>query len=202
MRLDDFKSEIGKRGGFANSNRFWTSFNAPSYVKSWNGTDSSRSINMLCESISFPGKQIESLDYSMYRNTYKVPTGYMNDELNVVFRITDDFFVKKVFDEWQAGIIDQTTYKARYIDEYAKQFTFAHESKEGNKGSFTAANTFNPQFNFNKAALATDYITNDYKINITDCYPITVGAIEKSNESMDEIMKLQVTFAYRDIIVV
>ena len=103
MRIDNFKSEISRRGGFAASNRFWTSFSVPRFVQSWN-SNYSRSLNLLCESISFPGKQIESVDYSMYRNTYKVPTGYMNDELNVVFRLTQDFFVKKVFDEWQSGI--------------------------------------------------------------------------------------------------
>jgi len=199
MRIDDLKAEIGKRGGFANSNRFQTHFVVPEFVKSWNQSESSRSINILCESISFPGKQIESMDYSMYRNNYKVPTGYMNDELNVVFRITDDFFVKKVFDEWQSGIIDKTTYKARYIDEYATQFTFKHDNKAGIvKGQPT---TFDPTRNLAETA-KNIYDKRDYEINITDCYPVTVGAIEKSNESTDEIMKLQVTFAYRDIIVV
>lgn len=199
MRIDDLKAEIGKRGGFANSNRFHTYFSVPNFVKSWNGTDSSRSMNILCESISFPGKQIESLDYSMYRNTYKVPTGYMNDELNVVFRITDDFFVKKVFDEWQSGIIDKTTYKARYIDEYATQFSFKHDNKTNRQKGLPK--TFNPTRNFLDTT-SEIYNERDYEINITDCYPVTVGAIEKSNESTDEIMKLQVTFAYRDIIVV
>ena len=164
--------QINKRG-LANPNRFTAYFNAPQYVIDEVDGFDLISQQLLCESITFPGKQIESIDYSMYRNLLKMPSGYMNDELSVTFRLTEDFYVKKIFETWQAGIIDQRTYKARYLDEYVKDLFFIHEDKE------------------NKPK---------YKIRAVDCYPITVSAIEKSNETVDSALKLTVTFACRDII--
>lgn len=180
MTIDDLKSEISKRGGIANTNKFLIHIEVPDYVQRrafWNSTESTKSLNILSESVNFPGKQIESLDYSMYRNQYKMPTGYINDELNVTFRLTNDFFVKRVFDEWQSGIIDKKTYKARYNDEYARPMDIAYNTKSADKG----------------------LQLNNFAIKVTDCYPITVGAIEMSNEDSDTVAKLQVTFAYRDI---
>lgn len=170
--IEQLKGEITTRG-LANPNRFKAFFDVPQYVIDEVTDMNTRSLNILCESISFPGKQIESIDYSMYRNLLKMPSGYMNDELSVTFRLTEDFLVKRVFERWQAGIIDQKTYKARYLDEYVKDLIFIHEDKQDDAR---------------------------YTIRAIDCYPITVSAIEKSNETTDSALKLSVTFACRDII--
>lgn len=170
--IEQLKGEITRRG-LANANRFTAFFNVPQYVIDEVADMDTRSLNILCESISFPGKQIESIDYSMYRNNLKMPSGYINDELNVTFRLTEDFLVKRVFERWQAGIIDQKTYKARYLEEYVKDLLFVHEDKNDDA---------------------------QYTIRAIDCYPITVSAIEKSNETENSALKLTVTFACRDII--
>lgn len=172
-QIEKLKGEINKRG-LANPNRFQAFFNVPTYVAAEvRDLNQSRSLNILCESLSFPGKQIESVDYSMYRNPLKIPSGYINDEVTVTFLLTEDFFVKKVFERWQGGIVDQRTYKARYLEEYVTDIVFDHQDKQDNI---------------------------KYSITLRDCYPITVGAIEKSSETTDSAVRMSVTFACRDIL--
>jgi len=172
--IEQLKGEISKRG-LANLNRFSAIFSVPDYVSQQvPDLDLSRPLDILCESISFPGKQIETADNSLYRNPLKIPTGYINDEVSVTFRLTEDFLVKRVFEVWQAGIIDQTTYKARYLDEYVQDFEFIHQDRRNDAR---------------------------YSIKLIDSYPITVGSIEKSNEtSQAAAMTMTVSFACRDVI--
>lgn len=169
--VEKLKSEIGKRG-LANPNRFQAYISIPGFVIDKIRDFDMRSLNVLCESVNFPGKQIESLDYSMYRNNLKIPSGYINDEVSMTFRLTEDFFVKRVFDVWQAGIVRPKNYKARYYNDYVKDIVVAHEDKNDKE---------------------------QYSIKIINAYPITVGAIEKSNESTDSALRLTVTFACRDV---
>jgi len=91
--IENLKSEVVRRSGLANPNRFRAFINVPNYVKEGGNFDM-RSLNILCEAISFPGKQIETLDYSMYRNPLKIPTGFINDEVTIKFRLTEDFLLR------------------------------------------------------------------------------------------------------------
>lgn len=172
--IEKLKSEISKRG-LANPNRFTAKFGVPAYVISQvpDLGAGKESLNVLCESITFPGKQIETVDYSMYRNPLKIPSGFINDEVSVTFRLTEDFLIKRVFEVWQAGIINQSTYKARYLDEYVQDIEFQHQDKNDDVR---------------------------YSIKLLDCYPVTVGSIEKSHEVTNTALKVTVTFACRDVI--
>jgi len=172
--IEKIKGEISRRG-LANPNRFTAKFGLPNYVTRQvpDLAFGKESLNILCESINFPGKQIETVDYSMYRNPLKVPSGFINDEVSVTFRLTEDFLAKRVFEIWQAGIIDQTTYKARYREDYVEDMLLVHQDKQ------------------DKAR---------YSIKLIECYPITVGSIEKSHEVTDTTLRLTVTFACKDIL--
>ena len=93
--VENLKSEVVRRSGLANPNRFRAMINVPDYVRE-GGKFDMRSLDLLCESISFPGKQIETLDYSMYRNPLKIPTGYINDDITISFRLTEEFYATGV----------------------------------------------------------------------------------------------------------
>ena len=168
--IDTLKSTIQSRGGFANTNRFSAEFTVPTSLTGSQQKDQ-EFLSLSCESINMPGRQIESLDYSMYRNTIKIPTGYANDEINITFRLSEDFFAKKVFDEWQRYIIKQDDYLVSYFNDYTTDMTLKSLNKE------------------NEVM---------HEVKLLNCYPLTVGGIEKSNETTDEILRLQVTIAYRD----
>jgi len=171
--IENLKSEVVRRSGLANPNRFRAMISVPGYVRE-GGKFDMRSLDILCESISFPGKQIESLDYSMYRNPLKIPTGFINDDVTITFRLTEDFYAKTIFEKWQAGIIDQFTYTSRYLEEYVTDIKLEHQDKQ-------------------------DKVK--YGITLRDAYPITLGAVAKSQTTTDSILTLDVTFAFRDVII-
>ena len=172
--IEKLKSEISKRG-LANPNRFSAKIGIPAWVRAQvpDIGAGNESLDVLCESITFPGKQIETADNSLYRNPLKLPTGYINDEVSVTFRLTEDFLVKRVFEVWQAGIIDQSTYKARYLVEYVQDMEFQHQDKNDDVR---------------------------YSIKLINAYPITVGSIAKSHETTNAAVTMSVTFACRDVI--
>jgi|TARA_B110000483_G_scaffold98719_1_gene121100 hypothetical protein len=171
--IENLKSEVVRRSGFANPNRFKAMINVPDYVRK-DGKFDMRSLDLLCESITFPGKQIETLDYSMYRNPLKIPTGYINDDVTITFRLTEDFYVKTIFEKWQAGIINQKTYTLRYLAEYVTDISLEHQDKQ-------------------------DKVK--YGITLRDAYPVTLGSVAKSQTTTDSILTLDVTFACRDVII-
>ena len=171
--IENLKSEVVRRSGLANPNRFRAFINVPNYVKE-GGKFDMQSLNLLCESITFPGKQIETLDYSMYRNPLKIPTGYINDDVTITFRLTEDFYVKTIFEKWQQGIINQKTYTLRYLAEYVTDIFLEHQDKEDK---------------------------TKYGIILRDAYPVTLGAVAKSQTTTDSILTLDVTFSCRDVII-
>ena len=178
--IEFLKAEVVRRGGLANPNRFRAMIPVPGYVRNDRSiapllpanVDMS-SMNTLCESINFPGKQIETLDYSMYRNPLKIPTGFINDEVSIKFRLTEDFYIKTIFDRWLNGIIDQKTYKQRYLEEYVVDITLEHQDKQDDV---------------------------KYGITMRDAYPVTLGSVEKSQETTNSILTFDATFSCRDII--
>lgn len=171
--IENLKSEVVRRSGLANPNRFRAMINVPDYVRE-GGKFDMRSLDLLCESITFPGKQIETLDYSMYRNPLRMPTGYINDDITITFRLTEDFYAKTIFEKWQQGIIDQKTYTLRYLAEYVTDIKLEHQDKQ-------------------------DKVK--YGITLRDAYPITLGAVAKSQTTTDSILTLDVTFSCRDVII-
>jgi len=171
--IEVLKAEVVRRSGLANPNRFRAFINVPNYVKEGGNFDM-RSLNILCEAISFPGKQIETLDYSMYRNPLKIPTGYINDDITITFRLTEDFYAKAIFEKWQRGIINQKTYTLRYLEEYVTDIKLEHQDKQDQ---------------------------SKYGITLRDAYPVTLGAVAKSQTTTDSILTLDVTFSCRDVII-
>jgi hypothetical protein len=136
--IDAFKSMVTARHGLARANRFMVIMKPPTQsLFSINlgrilfdtivaGNDLNyrdfitdpRDIAMLCESASIPGKQIQTLDYSLWRQPVKVPMAYMNEDVTMVFHLTNDYYAKKLFTDWSNLVIDPKTYHLRYDNEY------------------------------------------------------------------------------------
>ena len=176
-KIDTLKTIAGAHGGFANANRFTLDLSLPLGVlqalRKKNVAFDKQHIEMLCESVTIPGKQLESFDYSTYRNPIKMPNGYINDEVNISFLLTEDMFIKKIFDTWQEYILDPITYQLRYRKDYitdANIYTLDKKNVQKNR------------------------------TRLVDCFPITVGGFEKSSESTDTLSKLQVTLACNNIL--
>ena len=137
--IDDLKATISKKGGVAMQNRFQIFFtpptansvksllnkdigslvgdiakNAVSGGKPGNLLPDPRDISILCESVSLPGRQITTIDYTAERQAIKVPYSVINEDISMTFILTNDYYMKKMFDAWATGIFDVEKYRAGF----------------------------------------------------------------------------------------
>ena len=114
--IDNLKATIAKKGGLAMQNRFQIFFTPPTAnsIKSLLNKDiksligdlaknaisggspknvipDPRDISILCEAVSFPGRQISTLDYIADRQAIKVPYSTINEDVSMTFTLTNDY---------------------------------------------------------------------------------------------------------------
>lgn len=191
--IDILKSAIAKRGGLATTNRFAIFMSPPTstfinldiqglLASSASGNFNSkdffndpRDIGLLCESCTLPGKQITTLDYprSGYKNNIKVPNGYFNEDVTFSFHLTNDFYVKKIFDKWVNSIISPDTYNVAYDSDYKTDVTIQ-------------------QLDQQNVPVAG--------IKLKDAFPISLNAVTLDNNALNSTQKLSVVMAYSDVI--
>ena len=184
MTIDTLKSTISKRGGLARSNRFNVMFTPPTMsLGSRNsntlvgslasgdtgGAADSRDIALLCESVSIPSRAISTLDYVSDRQSNKFPYTHIDEDVQMSFILTNDYYVKRVFDSWLSSIIDVNDYAIGYKNDYSTDVTIQHLDLEGKV---------------------------IHSIKLQKAYPLSINAIELNNASENEMSKVTVSFAY------
>ena len=188
MSIDNLKSIVGKRGGLAKTNRFLTIFTPPSQSllnldpfdiigrlldgSSFNAKSlisDPRDIAFLCESTQMPGRSFNTLDISAERETLKIPNGFIDDDVTMTFYLTNDYYMKDMFETWMSSIVDTENYQLGYKANYQTDIVIQ-------------------QLN--------DFDKNVYGIRLLNAYPIRIAAIELNNSSENSLQKISVTFAY------
>jgi hypothetical protein len=88
--ITDIKGVISRRGGLARPNRFKVDFTGllagPVTIP---GLDTStiKDLNFLVDNISIPGRAINTFEYAIWNHSIKVPTGYDEDDIEIVFNL-------------------------------------------------------------------------------------------------------------------
>ena len=189
--IDAFKATIGRRSGLARQNRFAVFMtppqqtllnldlqNAAANLLSGSFSVGSlvndpRDIALLCNSCQLPGRQIQTLDKQFldFRQSIKVPTGYFNEDITFEFHLTNDYYIKKIFDRWTSTVIDPQTYALKYDSEYKTDVVIQ-------------------QLNEKNVPV--------YGVKLKNAYPVTVNSVDLNNESSDTTQKLSVTMTFED----
>jgi hypothetical protein len=164
--INAFKSIISKRGGLSKANRFDVLINLPPNIGS---DDRGRDLSLLCESAQLPGKQITTLEWSLYGHNIKVPTNFIQEDATLVFNITNDYYAKRIFDIWQNRVISDVSYLLAYDSEFKVDILIRQLDEE-------------------------DKIV--YTTQLMRAYPISVQAIALDNNAESQTQKLSVVFAY------
>ncbi len=189
--INDIKGTIGKHGGLAMQNRFAVYMQPPAAsllnldiqgsiinalsgnFKPGNLVNDPRDLTLLCESCVLPGRQITTQDYQSVRNTHKLPYGYLNSDVTFTFLLTNDYYVKKIFDKWSAAVIDFDKYRARYQNEYTTDVVIQQLNKDN---------------------------LPIYGVRLKKAYPIAIGDITLDNTIENSIQKLTVTMTFEDFV--
>ena len=164
--IDDMKAVVGNQGGFARTNFFAVTFNGPASI-----SPDPVIINALCETAQLPGRAITTFEHGMTRHAIKRPYGYINDDVTLTFYVTNDFYIKKIWEAWLNSVVNDIDDKVGYRDDYAQDVIIS-------------------VLNLNHNEI--------HQVTLTKAYPININAIELNNGSENEIMRLTVTLTYED----
>ena len=101
FRIDDFKAEVSKAGGFAMGNLFRVLL--PPL------RDDSRSMSIICKAASLPGRQLTSTEYQKGIYTSKIAYGYLVDDVTLTFHLLNDYKVKTYFEYFAIKYLKNTS---------------------------------------------------------------------------------------------
>ena len=191
--IDDLKSVIGKRAGLARQNRFVVIMNSP--ASSLLNTDfqgligqalsgdiglndfisDPRDVALLCQSTQIPGRQFNTLEYQkdMYKNQVKIPYTFTNEDVTFSFLLTNDYYMKKFFEDWMSRVYDFNSHMLEYKPTYTTDLTIQQLDSKN---------------------------TVVYGVQLRNAYPIAVNSINLDNTQSDSYQTLNVTFTYEDIV--
>ena len=162
ISISDLQAAIKGRAGLARTNRFQIIISNPLV--------DGQSLNILCESCSLPGRQINTVDYSPWRNENKIPIGYADEDVTCVFHLTNDYYVKDVFDKWLKKIVNPDTYLIEYIESYASTIDI-YQLNEANE--------------------------TVYAVKLLQAWPVSINSVELNNSDENNTQKLTVVFTYK-----
>jgi len=184
MSIDNLKSIISKRGGLAKTNRFQIVFTPPQgsllgakgligALTSGGGLKSMindpRDISLLCENVTIPGRQITTLDYQADKQPVKIPYSFINEDVTCSFLLTNDYYMKTMFDDWLEQVFNTETYRAKF----KKDFTSDVVIQQLNEKNIPV-----------------------YGVRLENAFPTTVAGITLDNNSESAVQKINVTFSY------
>ena len=136
------------------------------------GNDSAKeSLNLMCESISFPGQNVRSVpDTLRYGPAREHGQGMTYGPFTATFICNDDMTEKLYFERWQRAIINQDTWEVKYYDNY--------------KGSLEII-----QLDRNDK--------ETYKIKVTEAYPKTILPQDVGYAQVNAYQTIGIEFTYR-----
>lgn len=186
MSIEKLKSLVSKKGGLAKANRFNVMFTPPKQslinldlqgllssavsgnFNAKNLINDPRDIALLCDSVSIPGKQISTIDYQTTRASIKIPYGTIHDDVALSFLLTNDYYMKTMFDKWINSIVDYDTYAVAYKDDISTDIIIQQ---------------------LNEKDIPV------YGVKLEGAFPVSMGEVALGNEATG-IQKLNVSFAY------
>ena len=78
-------------------------------------------MNLLCRTVSLPGKQVMTHDRRVGMEFEKIAYGYAVEDVSMTFLVMNDYGVREYFDEWRSLILDEEAQTVNYKEEYAKR---------------------------------------------------------------------------------
>jgi len=184
--IDNLKAIVSQKNGLARGNRFNVIFTPPSQsllnlnpdvligsllsgsFNAKNLISDPRDISLLCQSASLPGRQVTTLDYQAEKQTVPVPYAFIDEDVTCKFLLTNDYYMKIIFDDWLSAILDLDTYEVGYKKDFATDVVVQQLDLE------------------NKPV---------YGVRLVNAFPTSVTGVELDSAST-EVQELNVVFSY------
>ena len=154
--------------------------------------DHLRDLNYFCDTTFFPGRNMATVEY----RTGSVSESFIHsnnfaETVTLTFNLTNDLFIRKIFDDWQEFIMPLTnkqkkvrTNIMKYPDQYRGEFELVKLNSELNEKKTT--------YDVSTGGVST---TEGYSVKMLDAFPKQVDAMNVSYASPDAL-KLTVQMAF------
>ena len=184
--IDKLKSTISQKGGLAPANRFSVIFTPPSQsilnldiqgligsAVSGNFSPSQlvndpRDIAILCQSVTLPGSTIATYEEGLHKQVRKFPYTFIDDEVTMSFLLTNDYYMRKMFDNWMSNIVNKESHLVGYKNDYSVDVIIQ-------------------QLNQKNIPV--------YGVKLEKAFPTAISSSELSQDS-GEFVRFEVTWAY------
>jgi len=184
--IDSLRGTIGKHGGLVHNNKFNVIMTPPNTaLLNINNSDivdnllsgsfdiknllsDPRDISILCTRAALPSWNISTFEYQSNEQTNKLPYTYIHEDLTISFLCTNDYFIKKMMDQWMNGVINQDGQTVNYKTNYTTDLVV---------------------MSLNKKNIPI------YSYKFINAYPLIQTAIE-FEQGGTEFVNFDVTFAY------
>ncbi len=170
--LNEFIGNMQTSGGFARPSRYEVWIFPPAGISKREINDQ---LTLQCVSIDMPGHDLEtqSRQHGSEPERQMVQSHEYEGTIDATFLLSHDLRERSYFEKWQGLAVNKTTHKANYYDNYIGTMFISQLSS------------------------APGIELPSYTMKVEEVYPVTVGNIEYSAESTDEVAELTVKFQYR-----
>jgi hypothetical protein len=190
LNIDNIKSMVSKRGGLASANRFNVIFRPPESAlinldqgsleslgaALLSGAGSIRSLindprdlTLMCESTTLPGRLISTYDSYMGKQTTKFPSTFIDGSVTMTFMLTNDYYVKRIFESWLQAVFNVDKYQVGYKKDYSTDIIIQHLNQKN---------------------------IPIYGVKLEKAFPVSISEVQLSNSSGNEYAKISVTFEF------
>jgi len=111
--INEIKALASRKGGFAQASQFLVKL--PDI-----GFYNTRDLNILCKSVSLPGRQILTSDRVIGIKQTKVAYGFAAGPVSMTFQVLNDYGLKEYFELWQNRIVNNGNFSPSYKNTYAR----------------------------------------------------------------------------------
>lgn len=189
-----FRSAVASAEGFARPSRFMIAFGLPGVSETTeentlNGktmspkktemTDfqkSSRNVAIFCNSISFPGRNLSTIDRNTHGPSEDIVDGVTYGDISASFYCDKFMREKHMFELWQKVAFNPATYNVNFASEYKVPLEIYQ------LGSFSEQD---------------DRDRVSYAVTCVDAFPKTIAAQSLGYNLTSQIHKVDITFSYK-----
>ncbi len=189
--IEDLKSRLILKHGMAMANQFSVELPTRVGITQQNilsGLDS-KTANILCKSVTMPGKQILTVDKQIGLYNEKMVNGFAVEDVNMTFYVLNDYGIRKYFDSWRTNMVSESGDKkgtVGYKNEYVGNISIHQLRKPVFRTGFDAG-PISVDFDLLQASI--------YSVKLIDAFPTTINSIELSNEA-DGLVEMSVQFSF------
>ena len=136
-----------------------------------------RSVNINCDTISMPGKdlQTQEVQYGSEPTRSMVQTHAFAGNIEASFYADKYMRERQFFEAWQKMCVGEHTHKAKYYDDYIGKMHIYQLGAD--------------------SEISRDMPT--YAVEAMEVYPSTIGAVEYGYGKTNDVVKINVGFAYK-----